>query len=130
MADEPMSPISGISPVAAAEPPAESNPTTPEAESLAEPARTEALPQRIDRYSIRGKVGEGAMSIVYEAYDDLLERPVALKVLIGELASDRDALLRINREVELLEKIKHPNVIALHDHGRTEDGLPFLVFEL
>ncbi len=85
---------------------------------------------RIGQYVIERPLGQGATSLVFEALDEKFGRMVALKVLDEDLAHDPDAVKRIEREVAILEKIRHPNVARLYDFGRLPDGRPYLVFEL
>src|SRR5262245_6848702 len=65
---------------------------------------------RIVRFISRGGFGE-----VYEADDCLLAEPVALKILLGEVASNPNALARFKREVQLARKVTHPNVCRVFD---------------
>jgi tetratricopeptide (TPR) repeat protein len=81
-----------------------------------------------DRYLLRDLLGQGGMGRVYKAFDTLLERAVAVKVLsIGDSSGDqRDQLLA---EAKAVAKLNHPNVVAIYDAG-LHDGVPFIVMEL
>jgi predicted Ser/Thr protein kinase len=73
----------------------------------------------VGRYLLLDVVGEGGMGVVYKAYDPELGRPIALKLLAAEEASDtqRDRLLR---EAQALARLQHPNVVAVYDVGTFE----------
>ncbi len=71
------------------------------------------------RYLIQSELGRGGMGIVYKAVDPQLQRTVALKVLIGEAASaDPDRVKRFIREATSIAKLRHPNVVQIHDIGK------------
>lgn len=83
------------------------------------------------RYRVEALLGEGGMGQVYRAVDELLRRPVALKVLSA--AAHRDAgpglAERLLREARAAAAIEHPNAVAIFDVGDVE-GVPFLAMEL
>jgi serine/threonine protein kinase len=84
--------------------------------------------QTIGHYRIRRKIGEGAMGIVYEAWDERLERPVAVKTL-AEAHEGKEARSRLWREARSLARVNHPRVCQVFDV--LEDGdLLVLVLEL
>ncbi|MEO6323537.1 MAG: protein kinase [Thermoanaerobaculia bacterium] len=87
-----------------------------------------SLPERIGRYRILAKLGEGGMGVVYAAADERLGRSIALKV-IGGTMRDEDARKRFWREARLAASVSHPNVCAIHEVGE-EDGELFIVMEL
>ena len=80
-------------------------------------------------YEILAPLGAGGMGEVYRAQDSRLRREVAIKVLPKELAEDRSALRRFEREAKALAALSHPNIMAIHDVGR-EPGFSFVVTEL
>lgn len=82
------------------------------------------------RYVIEAVLGEGGMALVYRARNTLVERPVAVKVMNAHLVRDASLKERFRREAKNAAAIAHPNIIAIHDYGETEDGTPFLVMEL
>jgi serine/threonine-protein kinase len=84
----------------------------------------------IDRYCIEEKLAEGGMSSIYRARHVALDRECALKVLSGEIASDRELVARLQREAHAVARLDHPNVVKLFDFGETPAGLPYLVMEL
>ncbi|MCP3917203.1 MAG: protein kinase [bacterium] len=92
----------------------------------------DALAGRVlrDRYRILGRLGAGAMGVVYHAEDLELGRPVALKVLRSDFLAGAEAEARFTREAEVLAAIRHSAVVTIHDRGRTNEGSMFLVMEL
>ncbi len=83
---------------------------------------------RIGRYTITRKLGEGGMGVVYAAHDPRLDRSVAIKTLRGEAEDERDRQ-RLWREARAAAKVSHPNVCQLYEIGE-EDGVLFLAMEL
>jgi tRNA A-37 threonylcarbamoyl transferase component Bud32 len=80
------------------------------------------------RYRIEDEIGSGGMSTVYLAFDETLERKVAIKVLHREISQDEDTLERFRREARLVAQISHPHVVMVIDAG--EDGShPYIVLE-
>lgn len=73
-----------------------------------------------DRYEIIRTLGEGGMANVYLAYDTILDREVAVKVLRGDLASDDKFVRRFQREALSASSLSHPNIVEVYDVG--EDG--------
>ena len=86
---------------------------------------TGSTPLRIGRFAVLRTLGEGGMGRVYSAYDEQLDRRVAIKVLRREV--DEASRRRILREAQAMAKLSHPNVIAIHDVGEHE-GLVVAVF--
>jgi eukaryotic-like serine/threonine-protein kinase len=81
-------------------------------------------------YRIGAKLGEGASGTVYEAEHVELGRKVALKILSQGHASAKDAIDRFRREARAVAGLSHPNLVALHDFGKSLDGRVFLAMEL
>ncbi len=88
------------------------------------------LPDRIGRYRIVGVLGEGGMGIVYEAEQESPRRRVAVKVVRGGHVVDEMQLRMFQREVDTLARLQHPNIGAIYESGRTEDGRHFFAMEL
>src|SRR6266568_2414100 len=80
------------------------------------------------RYRLDVQIGRGGMSTVYRAYDIVLERPVAIKLMHREIASDSDQLERFRREARSVAQLNHPHVVGVIDAGE-DSGTPYIVFE-
>ncbi len=81
-----------------------------------------------DRYQIIRSIGEGGMANVYLAYDTILDRNVAVKVLRGDLAGDEKFVRRFQREAISASSLSHPNIVEMYDVGE-DDGKYFIVME-
>jgi serine/threonine-protein kinase len=76
------------------------------------------------------QIGEGGVATVWRAWDTVLERPVAVKVLRPELARDAGVVARFRREAHAAAKLNHPHIVQIYDTGQDEaQGLYFLVME-
>lgn len=71
---------------------------------------------------IETPLGRGGMGAVYLGRQVSLDREVAVKVLASELADDPQFLERLEREARVMARLRHPNIVAVHDFQRTEDG--------
>jgi serine/threonine-protein kinase len=76
-----------------------------------------------DRYTVEREVGRGGMATVYLARDRKHDRPVAIKVMRPEIAADEGGQ-RFLREIQILARLQHPNILALLDSGTTSEGSP------
>jgi serine/threonine protein kinase len=83
----------------------------------------------ITKYRIDQELGRGGMAVVYAAYDENLERPVALKVLAAHLAGQPEFRKRFLREARIAARLTHPNLVRTIDVAE-HDGLPCIVMEL
>ncbi len=83
----------------------------------------------LGRYEIEGKLGEGAMGVVYRARDRAVGRPVALKMLSDDLPAEDEILQRFRREAEAIGRLSHPNIVTVYDMGET-DGHLYMAMEL
>jgi serine/threonine-protein kinase len=87
------------------------------------------------RYRIDAEIGRGGMSTVYRAFDTVLERAVAIKVMHREIAHDSDQLERFRREARAVAQLNHPHVVTVIDAGEelSPDGdgssSPYIVLE-
>jgi serine/threonine-protein kinase len=84
----------------------------------------------LDRYLVRGVLGDGGMARVYRAEHVHLAQPVALKVLFGDVASDQRFKDRFVREARAAAQVRHENVVEVRDFGVAPTGLSFLAMEL
>jgi serine/threonine-protein kinase len=87
------------------------------------------MPASIGRYRIVDRLGKGAMGVVYSAHDSLMERSVAIKVMMTDLEDDPETSTRFYREARAAGQLVHPNIITIFDMGE-DDGRPFIVMEL
>ena len=81
-----------------------------------------------DRYEIMKLIGEGGMANVYLAFDTILERKVAVKVLRGDLANDDKFVRRFQREALSASSLNHPNIVEMYDVGE-DNGNFYIVME-
>jgi eukaryotic-like serine/threonine-protein kinase len=90
------------------------------------------------RYRLDAQIGHGGMSTVYRAFDTVLERPVAIKLMHREIASDSAQLERFRREARAVAQLSHPHIVTVIDAGEEPaaglagqpDGrAPFIVLE-
>ena len=81
-----------------------------------------------DRYQIIKSIGEGGMANVYLAYDTILDRNVAVKVLRGDLATDEKFVRRFQREALSASSLSHPNIVEVYDVGE-DNGQYYIVME-
>ena len=81
------------------------------------------------RYRLKRLIAKGGMAEVWEAVDDILGRPVAVKILHPHLAADESFRERFRREAIAAARLAHPNVVATFDTG-TDEGITFIVMEL
>src|SRR5690348_8203246 len=85
------------------------------------------------RYRLEEPLGRGGMSVVWRARDEVLDRPVAVKLLAGRYASDPLFRGRIHDEARVAATLSHPNVAQVYDFGESvEHGecVPYVVMEL
>jgi eukaryotic-like serine/threonine-protein kinase len=80
------------------------------------------------RYRLEARIGAGGMSTVYRAFDETLQRQVAIKLMNREVAADSDQLERFRREARAVAQLSHPHVVGVIDYGE-DDGRPYIVFE-
>jgi len=80
------------------------------------------------RYELIRKIGSGGMAVVYQAYDTLLDRQVAIKLLRDEYADDPDFLRRFQKEAQAVARLSHQNIVNIYDFGNSDD-VTYLVME-
>jgi eukaryotic-like serine/threonine-protein kinase len=89
------------------------------------------------RYRLDAQIGRGGMSTVYRAFDTVLERPVAIKLMHREIAADSDQLERFRREARSVAQLSHPHIVTVIDAGEEPStdghhpgvGTPYIVLE-
>ena len=88
------------------------------------------------RYRLEAEIGRGGMSSVYRAFDTVLERAVAIKLMHREIAADSDQLERFRREARSVAQLNHPHVVTVIDAGEEPSpegepgvGAPYIVLE-
>ena len=79
----------------------------------------------VDGYRISRVIGQGGMSIVYLAEQVSLDRKVALKIMLAEALADEVSRARFENEARTIARLQHPNIVGIHEVGRTAEGLPF-----
>jgi len=79
-------------------------------------------------YEVVSRIGTGGMGEVYRARDPRLDRDVALKVLPGDLAGDRERLVRFEREARAASALNHPNIITIYEIG-VANGVSYIAME-
>jgi formylglycine-generating enzyme required for sulfatase activity len=88
-------------------------------------------PERVGKFKVVRELGRGGMGVVYEARDEYLARPVALKVLLGGLSAGDMAVQRFKVEGLAAERLKHPNVVQVIEMGQDpEQGNWYMAMEL
>src|SRR5688572_20828470 len=82
----------------------------------------------IGRYQLVEKLGQGGMGVVYRAFDTLLQRVVAVKLISGSIEAGTEQRERFFREARAAGQLSHRNIITIHDLGEHE-GQPYLAME-
>src|ERR1700730_13955893 len=83
---------------------------------------TLAAGTKLGRYEIRSKIGAGGMGEVYLARDSKLDRKVALKILLAEVAADRNRMNRFVQEAKAASALNHPNILTIYEIDETDSG--------
>lgn len=83
----------------------------------------------ISHYEVQDRLGASSMGTVYRAHDTLLNRPVALKVLLGNALADADRSARFRQDARAASALNHPHIATIYDLG-TADGVDFIAMEL
>jgi serine/threonine protein kinase len=92
---------------------------------LAEP------PKQIGKYAIKRALGKGAMGLVYEGFDPIIERKVAIKTILADYldaADMEDAIARFKREAQAGGRLQHPNIVGVYEYGG-DNEMAFMVME-
>ncbi len=85
--------------------------------------------RRVGKFELHELIGEGAMGAVWKAYDSVIRRYVALKLLSGAVSRSGDARDRFLREARAAGALQHPNIVTIYDLGDA-DGQVFIAMEL
>ena len=89
--------------------------------------RPDALPRSIGKYQVLERLGSGAMGVVYKCSQPGLDRPVAVKVLLGARHATAEQVLRFQREARAAARLQHPHVVQIYDVGSDNDLLYFVM---
>ncbi|HEY7924441.1 MAG TPA: serine/threonine-protein kinase [Vicinamibacteria bacterium] len=84
--------------------------------------------ERIGKYQVVAKIGEGAMGEVYKARDPLLNRNVAIKTISASLAADPQFKERFRREAQSAASLNHPNIVTVYEYG-DDAGVTYIAME-
>src|SRR3954466_1344708 len=88
-------------------------------------------PASIGKYKITRPLGKGAMGMVYEGFDPVIERKVAIKTILPDYLQDADmqeAIARFKREAQAGGRLQHPGIVAVYEYG-TDGDMAFMVTE-
>src|SRR5262245_25754179 len=86
-------------------------------------------PQRLGKYEIVAKIGQGAMGDVYKAHDPILNRDVAIKTMSATIGADEELRKRFHREAQAAARLNHPGIVSVYDFGE-EAGKIYMAMEL
>jgi eukaryotic-like serine/threonine-protein kinase len=81
-----------------------------------------------NRYQIEARIGAGGMAEVYRGFDSVLNRTVAIKVLLPQFARDTNFVARFRREAQAAARLNQPNIVGVYDTG-ADDGTQYIVME-
>jgi serine/threonine protein kinase/HAMP domain-containing protein len=93
------------------------------------PPEAGAALEQVGRYQIQGRLGEGAMAVVYKAFDPSINRTLAIKFLRPQLCIDDEYRSRFLREARAAGNLSHNNIATIYDVGEVE-GQPYIAMEL
>ena len=83
-----------------------------------------------NRYRIEDELGSGASATVFKAFDTVLGRYVALKIVAPTLANQPEFVQRFLQEAQVASRLDHANIVTIYDIGTLEDGRPFIALQL
>ena len=81
-----------------------------------------------NRYQVEARIGAGGMAEVYRGFDSVLNRTVAIKVLLPQFARDTSFVARFRREAQAAARLNQPNIVGVYDTG-ADDGTQYIVME-
>jgi serine/threonine-protein kinase len=94
-------------------------------------APVSALPAALaDRYLLQDTLGSGGHGMVLRAWDRVLDRPVAIKLLRPDLGAHEGIRRRFQAEARIIARLSHPGVVAIHDRGELDDGRLWFAMKL
>ena len=103
-------------------------------EEAPKPVQRMSSPQKIGLdfpkivgYEIEEMIDRGGMGIVYKALSLSTKRPVAIKVMLPQMAANPDNVNSFKREIDVTRQLQHPNIVQLYDHGKTQNLLYFVL---
>jgi Protein kinase domain len=86
------------------------------------------LTQTLGKYTLGALLGQGGMGAVYRSHHPLLNRPIAIKVMLANIAADPQAHQRFLREAQMVAVLSHPNIVNIFDVD-VQDGQPYIVMD-
>ncbi len=105
------------------------SPPDPRVDSGGSAPQAPFVGMRFGRYKLLSRIGAGGMGEVYQAIDEDLQRPVAIKFLPARFTADPERMARFAQEARAASSLNHPNIVTIHEIGETS-GLPYIVMEL
>jgi len=108
------------------------SPEHPAEQQAEHPAEQQAarIMAQASRFHDTGRIGVGGMGEVHKVYDQVLQRQVAMKNLLAQLAGSTMTTRRFLQEVLITAQLDHPNIVPVHDVGFHDDGSAFFVMKL
>jgi serine/threonine-protein kinase len=88
----------------------------------------EGILQKLGKYDLTEKIGEGSIGVTYRSNDPMLDRPVAIKVLHARLTAEPGFIERFRKEARQMVSLRHPNIVTVLDVGE-QDGSYYLVMD-
>ena len=85
--------------------------------------------RRIGHYTIRRRIGQGGMGVVFEAVHDRIQQRVAIKVLHKEMSSDDKVVQRFFNEAQAISLAQHSSIVKIMDYGQLDDGTAYIMME-
>jgi len=99
-------------------------------EDAAEVRDDERVGRTIGKYTLARVIGRGGMGIVFEALNTSIGKRVAIKLVSAELAKNKDAVKRFQREAQAASAVESAHIVDIFDAGVGDDGVPYIVMEL